>query len=66
MSNSFSPMKRPTVPKQPEDNVGIRQMTTLLNAGYPLSGELARSIAALVCAAARAARRAYYPEENHK
>lgn len=56
----------PNQPKQPENNVGISQMTTLLNAGYPLSGELARSIAALVCAAARASRRAYYPGENHK
>lgn len=59
-------MPTPKQPKQPEDNVGIRQMATLLNAGYPLSGELARSIAALVGAAARASRRAHYPEENHE
>ncbi len=40
-----------------EDNVGIAQMTTLLNAGYPLSDKLRAAIAALVAAAARAAAR---------
>lgn len=38
-----------------EDNIGIAQMTTLLNAGYPLSDKLRLAISLLVCAAARAA-----------
>jgi type II secretory pathway component PulF len=40
-----------------EDNIGIRQMATLLRAGYPLSDALRLAIAELVSAAAMAARR---------
>lgn len=41
---------------QPVENVGIRQMTVLLNAGYPLEPNLQLAIGELVSAAARAAR----------
>lgn len=43
--------------KQPIENVGIRQVTVLLNAGYPLDARLQQAIAELVSAAARAGRR---------
>lgn len=42
--------------RQPVENVGIRQMTVLLDAGYPLEPNLQRAIGELVSAAARAAR----------
>lgn len=45
-----------------EDHMGIRQMATLLNAGYPLSARLQVAIAELVSAAARAARRTREPK----
>lgn len=44
-----------------EGNVGIAQMTTLLNAGYPLSDALRLTISKLVSAAARAAARTRSP-----
>lgn len=46
--------------------MGIRQMTTLLNAGYPLSARLQMAIAELVSAAARAARRTREPHPKEK
>lgn len=45
-----------------EDNIGIKQMTTLLNAGYPLSDALRLAIGLLVSAAAVAARRTRDPK----
>ena len=44
-----------------EDHMGIRQMATLLRAGYPLSDVLREAIAELVSAAAMAARRTREP-----
>lgn len=43
--------------RQPVENVGIRQMTVLLDAGYPLEPNLQLAIGELVSAAARAAAR---------
>lgn len=40
-----------------EDHIGIRQMATLLRAGYPLSDALRLAITELVSEAARAARK---------
>lgn len=47
-----------------EENVGIRQMATLLRAGYPLSDSLRLAIAELVSAAAMAARHTREPKEK--
>lgn len=44
-----------------EDHIGIRQMATLLRAGYPLSDALRLAIAELVSAAAMAARKTRAP-----
>jgi hypothetical protein len=44
-----------------EESMGIEQMTTLLNAGYPLSERLRMAIALLVSAAARAAAKTRKP-----
>ncbi len=49
-----------------EDNIGIRQMATLLRAGYPLSDALSLAIAELVSAAAMAARRARDPQPPNR
>lgn len=49
-----------------EDNIGIRQMATLLRAGYPLSDALRLAIAELVSAAAMAARRTRDPKQPTK
>lgn len=49
-----------------EDHVGIRQMATLLRAGYPLSDALRLAIAELVSAAAQAARRTREPKEKKR
>lgn len=52
--------------KTREDHMGIRQMTTLLRAGYPLSDALRLAIAELVSAAAQAARRTRDPKEKSR
>lgn len=44
-----------------EDHMGIRQMATLLRAGYPLSDNLRVAIGELVSAAAQASRKAREP-----
>lgn len=46
-----------TMARTREDHIGIRQMATLLRAGYPLSDALRLAISELVSAAATASRR---------